>query len=79
MSDPRMTRAKRRYQTQKVHKRRDNLHKRIWSDTRPGEGMRHPASLETPKDCSGPCCGNPRRHFNEVTVQERRHGSHFGS
>lgn len=22
--------------------------------------------------CSGPCCGNPRRHFGTVTMQERR-------
>ena len=22
--------------------------------------------------CSGPCCGNPRRHFGERTPQERR-------
>lgn len=23
--------------------------------------------------CSRPCCGNPRRHFNERTMQEKRH------
>jgi hypothetical protein len=28
----------------------------------------------TPKPCSGPCCGNRRRHFGERTVQERRRG-----
>jgi hypothetical protein len=22
--------------------------------------------------CSGPCCGNPRRWFGELTMQERR-------
>jgi hypothetical protein len=22
--------------------------------------------------CSGPCCGNPRKWFGEVTVQEKR-------
>ena len=22
--------------------------------------------------CSGACCGNPRRHFGKVTIQERR-------
>jgi hypothetical protein len=27
-----------------------------------------------PKRCSGPCCGNPRRHFGAVTRQERRAG-----
>lgn len=25
-----------------------------------------------PKTCSGPCCGNPRRWFGTVTMQERR-------
>ena len=25
--------------------------------------------------CSGPCCGNPRRHTGERTVQERRAAS----
>jgi hypothetical protein len=22
--------------------------------------------------CSGVCCGNPRRHFGDITIQERR-------
>ena len=22
--------------------------------------------------CSGACCGNPRKHFNEKTIQERK-------
>lgn len=26
----------------------------------------------TPVMCSGPCCGNPRKHFGEMTMQERR-------
>ena len=24
------------------------------------------------KRCSGPCCGNPRRHFGEKSIQERK-------
>lgn len=27
---------------------------------------------KTTKLCSGPCCGNPRKHFGEKTLQERR-------
>ena len=27
---------------------------------------------KTTTDCSCPMCGNPRRHFGEVTIQERR-------
>ena len=26
------------------------------------------------KPCSQWCCGNPRRHFGEITIQERRRG-----
>lgn len=27
---------------------------------------------ETPVMCSGPCCGNPRTHFGELSMQEKR-------
>ena len=27
---------------------------------------------EQPKLCGGPCCGNPRRWFGDVTIQEHR-------
>ena len=30
--------------------------------------------LQTPKSCSCPMCGNPRRYFGERTIQERRIG-----
>lgn len=26
----------------------------------------------TPHPCSGNCCGNPRKYFNQKTIQERR-------
>lgn len=28
--------------------------------------------INTPQRCSCVCCGNPRRHFNELTMQERK-------
>lgn len=28
--------------------------------------------IATPKPCGGLCCGNPRRVFNQVTIQEKR-------
>lgn len=28
--------------------------------------------VKTPCTCSCPMCGNPRKHFNEKTIQERR-------
>ena len=27
----------------------------------------------TPKPCSKPCCGNPRRHFGEKSIKEKIH------
>ena len=29
-------------------------------------------NARTKHPCSGACCGNPRRHFGELTMQERR-------
>jgi hypothetical protein len=37
----------------------------------PGYSPKH-AGKTPGKLCSGPCCGNPRRHFGEVTAQELR-------
>ncbi|WP_407529417.1 hypothetical protein [Methylobacterium oryzisoli] len=33
---------------------------------------RHEAIANHLAHCSGPCCGNPRRWFGEMTMQERR-------
>jgi len=55
------TRAWRRHQNERIkRKRRD-----YWNG---GIGHR----WNTPAVCSGPCCGNPRKHFGQRTVQERR-------
>lgn len=27
--------------------------------------------------CSGPCCGNPRRHFGKLTIQEHKANDAF--
>ena len=46
-----------------------------WS---PPEGKPEPTDREigfharTPKVCSGPCCGNPRRYFGELPIYEQR-------
>ncbi|MDY0143677.1 MAG: hypothetical protein RBR97_17465 [Bacteroidales bacterium] len=32
---------------------------------------------KTRKICSGPCCGNPRKHFGEKTRQERKSDDDF--
>lgn len=37
-----------------------------------GRGRVFARFADHPKVCSGPCCGNPRRHWREPTVHERR-------
>jgi hypothetical protein len=37
-----------------------------------GKGAAFARFADTPTPCSGNCCGNPRRHFGEVTVQEQK-------
>lgn len=32
--------------------------------------------VATPQPCGRACCGNPRKYFNEKTVQERRNFQH---
>jgi hypothetical protein len=37
-----------------------------------GQGRVFAQFADNPKLCSGPCCGNPRRHFDDQTIQELR-------
>lgn len=71
-----MKRALRRHETGRHMKRRlkedrnqhyNNLSCACWTDPRAMARFK-----EQPKVCSGPCCGNPRRWFGIVTIQERR-------
>ena len=32
---------------------------------------------DTPHPCSDYCCGNPRKHFKEITLQEKRSEINF--
>ncbi len=68
-----VTRAERRRQDERIKKRvrcywvcRD-IGNRPTDD--PG---RIGAMARTPKPCSGPCCGNPRKWWGLPTAQERR-------
>jgi hypothetical protein len=36
------------------------------------DGRRLGMTVASPHPCSGPCCGNPRKWFNELTRQEKR-------
>jgi hypothetical protein len=45
---------------------------RIWQAKSFGEPTKEQIHLfaKTRKPCSGPCCGNPRKHFGKKTVRE---------
>lgn len=76
-----MDRATRRYLTKKKHKKREKLYKELYAPYMgPGwqrvedavnrqKGCR--IARETFTRCSCYMCGNPRRHFNEKTWQEK--------
>lgn len=63
-----MKRALRRYHKECLKKKRSNYYGRDDMDERE-LGM----VSNTPKICSEACCGNPRKWFGELTVQERKH------
>lgn len=53
--------------------RLQNVRSRYWlgdeiSMTKKQKGI----VVATPNRCSKSCCGNPRKYFNQSTVQERR-------
>lgn len=65
-----MSRALRRHHRQRLKHAR----KAYW-----GHGRSDPMGpvilarvVDTPHPCSKECCGNPRRHFGERTLQEQR-------
>ena len=58
------SRSWRRFQRERIKSKRLKSHGR-WSPEF------SPTWIDTPKPCSCPTCGNPRRHFGEVTRQER--------
>ena len=59
-------RAMRRHHYQRLKKKRNKYYGGV-SDKRE-IGL----FANTPKICSDICCGNPRRHFGEITIQERK-------
>ncbi len=70
-------RAIRRHHYQRLKKRQEYQH--YWKYILLGmdNSMPFPETyfcirINTPVLCSGPCCGNPRRHFGELTIQEKK-------
>lgn len=66
-----MKRAQRRHHYQRIKRARAGY----WSGYAAQAGKPQGMVAASPCRCSGPCCGNPRHHFGEATVQERRQGS----
>ena len=66
-------RALRRHHRKRLqNKRRNYWHMQSWSDVEQLEKAIKQV-IRTPKPCSCFICGNPRKFFQEKTVQERRH------
>jgi hypothetical protein len=63
-------RALRRHHRQRIKVRRMKLDKHL-------ERTFHPMYIDTGVRCSCYCCGNPRKHFKEVSMQEKKHTLHF--
>lgn len=66
-------RAERRHHYERRKRAVSRMFRHVWSDSK---DMDRPEVLgrwaDTRKPCSCYACGNPRRHFNEPTVQELR-------
>ena len=61
-----MKRALRRHHRERLkNKRKHHWGRNLTDEERAG-------AVDTPTPCSCYMCGNPRRYFNELTIQERR-------
>jgi hypothetical protein len=84
------TRAERRFR-HKLQLKRARLVQHGWCDRdvkvwneahcdhriKRGDVKVNPMLAETPRQCSEACCGNPRRHFHEVTIAEVKSDQDF--
>lgn len=64
-----MSRAKRRHHVECLKKKRSEYYS--WGDTKTPTEIGK--LVHTVPNCSCHMCGNPRKHFNEITMQEKRH------
>lgn len=67
-------RAERRYHRDRMRAKVNRLFNRPYLRDMRGT-VRVELIADNPTVCSGPCCGNPRRWFGELTIQERRHAA----
>lgn len=66
MKNLKSKRALRIHHSERIKKARERYWGRKLNDKELG------MALNTPKTTQCACCGNPRRYFNEKTIQERR-------
>ena len=68
-------RSERRHHRERMENRARKVCRRFWSDAGPNDvgperfAVRLADNLAV---CSGPCCGNPRKHFGSRTRQEKK-------
>ncbi len=63
-------RAERRAKREVLKKKRKNDY---WGGSlKDGDPRKLGSSIDTPHPCSDYCCGNPRKHFHEKTIQEKK-------
>lgn len=61
-------RALRRHHYRRLQRKRAGY----WGGYASFPGRAQGQVVTSPCMCSGPCCGNPRYHFGDLTLQERR-------
>lgn len=65
------TRAWRRHQRERIKNKRIRQINSWWFGERVVDDPKFVGMMiDTPHPCSGPCCGNPRKHFGLLTRQE---------
>lgn len=61
-------RSERRHHRERLKKARQGY----WGRRRDLNARQQSMVVDTPTPCSCPMCGNPRRYFGELSMQERR-------
>ena len=67
-------RAIRRHHYQRMKAKAEWVLKNMWGHKTLDDRQIGIAVSTHCKSCSCPMCGNPRRYFNELTVQEKKYG-----
>jgi len=68
-----MNRALRRHHRNRIKQKVKHYYGGVHKDNQVALGF----AVNTPHPCSRECCGNPRKHFKDVTKQEKIHDLAF--